>query len=186
MEKITMTTNEKNNLQVQAETVLEEKLSFIENAVDEGKHTVEETDEHELKLREAMKKIMQTKGLVSCPIPVLFYTKDTGWREVIRQRIVALVECHKPGGIYNVKTHDLEIKEFKTVRNGNRKTQVEVTKENAIAKYIAALMADSKDKSEKLKDGSYKITPAKSPADFIIKTPTVKKPFLQLCFDMGK
>ena len=85
-----------------------------------------------------------------------------------------------------MKIHDLEFKEYKTVRNGNSKTQVEVTKETAIAKYVSALMADSKDTSEKQVDGSYKITPAKNPACFIIKTPTTKKPILSISFDMDK
>ena len=178
--------NEKNNLQIQAETVLTEKLSFIESAVEETVLTVDNIDKEELELRAAMKKIMAAKGLVSCPVPVLFFTKDEGWRETLRRRIVALIECHKPGGTYNIKIHDLEFKEYKTVRNGNSKTQVEVAKETAIAKYVSMLMADSKDTSEKLKDGSYKITPAKSPAQFIIKAPTAKKPVLQICFDMDK
>ena len=179
-------TTEKNNLQVQAETVLAERLSFIENAIEETVLTIDNIDKEELELRTAMKKIMEAKGLVSCPVPVLFFTKDNGWRETLRRRIVALIECHKPGGTYNVKIHDLEFKEYKTVRNGNSKTQVEVAKETAIAKYVSLLMADSKDTSEKLKDGSYDITPAKSPADFIIKAPTTKKPMLQICFDMDK
>lgn len=177
---------EKNSLEEQAKTVLEERLSFIEDAVEETVHTVDNIDKEEQELRVAMKKIMDAKGLVSTDVPVLFFTKDNGWREVIRKRLVALIECHKPGATYNVKIHDLEFKEFKTVRTGNSKVQVEVAKETAIAKYVSMLMADSKDTSEKLNDGSYKITPAKSPAAFIIKAPTVKKPILQICFDMDK
>lgn len=177
---------EKNSLEEQAKTVLEERLSFIESAVEETAHTVEETDKEEQELRAAMKKIMDAKGLVSADVPVLFFTKDTGWRETLRQRLVALIECHKPGATYNVKIHDLEFKEYKTVRNGNSKVQVEVAKETAIAKYVSMLMSDSKDTSEKLKDGSYKITPAKSPACFIIKAPTTKRPLLQIAFDMDK
>lgn len=177
---------EKNSLEEQAKTVLEEKLSFIESSVEETVHTAEETNGAELALKEAMKKIMVSKGLVSCPIPPLFLNKEQGWKETIRQRLVALIECHKPGGNYSVKTHDLDIVEYKTVRSGNSKTQVAVSKEAAIGKYVSVLMADSKDKSEKLKDGSYKITPAISPAQFIIKSPTAKKPTLSISFDMDK
>ena len=141
---------EQNSLADQAKTVLEERIAFIQEAVEESVHTVENIDQEELELKAAMAKIMDAKGLVSADVPPLFFNKETGWRETLRQRLVALIECHKPGAAYNVKIHDLEFKEYKTVRNGNSKVQVEVTKETAIAKYIAALMADSKDKSEKL------------------------------------
>ena len=83
-------TTEKNNLQVQAETVLAEKLSFIESAVAETVHTGEDMDEEELELRAAMAKIMTAMGLVSCPVPVLFFTKDNGWRETLRQLVSLL------------------------------------------------------------------------------------------------
>ena len=177
---------ENNEMENRALTALETKLSFIESMVEAQTMTVEPVDEQEKELKEAMQKVMSAKGLVSCPVPPLFFVKDSGWRETIRQRLVALIECHRPGGNYNIKIHDLEIMEYKTVRNGNTKTQVAVSKETAIAKYIAMLMSDSKDKSEKLIDGSYKITPAKSPASFIIKAPTTKKPTLSISFDMDK
>ena len=181
-----MSKNEKNNVNVQAETVFETMLATVETAIDSTVHAVEPVDAQEKELREAIQKMMASRGLVSCNVPILAMETEAGWREELRRRFVAIVNCHKPGSTVRVKIDDLIIDEEKTVKNGNRKTVVKVSRHDAIGKTVAGWMADSKDKSERLETGKVKITEAKDPVLFTVKTPTVKKPFLEICFDMNK
>lgn len=181
-----MSKNEKNLINVQAETVFETMLATVETAVDSTVHTVEAVDEQEQELKKAIAAMMASRGLVSCNVPILAMETETGWREELRRRFVAIVNCHRPGATVRVKTDDLIIDEEKTVKNGNKKTVVKVSRHDAIGKTVAGWMADSKDKSERLETGKIKLTEAKDPVSFTVKTPTAKKPFLEICFDMNK
>ena len=109
-----------------------------------------------------------------------------GWREVVRERIVNIIKVHKPGAVVVVKTSDIEVNEQKSVKNGNSKVSVKVSKEAAIGKLVSAFMAEAKDTSEKMKDGTVKIHKASFEAPYQIKAPTEKKPYLTITFDMDK
>ena len=181
--------NENMNEVVEVEnTAVVERAEEIKKAAMEASmvddHNVDAVDAEEVALKEAVAKMLKESGLVALCPPSLFLVPEKGWREVLRKRLVAIIKCHKPGATYNIKIHDLDVIEYKTERIGKDKQQVLVSKDAAISKYVSSLMARSKDKSEKLTDGTYKITKAPELALFTIKSPTTKKPRLELCFDM--
>lgn len=187
-----MNANEKKMMEQEAERIANlealalARLDMVQEAVEQELDHVSEVDEQEVQLREVMTKMMASRGLVSAKPTTAMLGKLDGWREVVRERIVAIIKCHKPGAQVQVKISDIEINEEKSVKNGNSKVSVKVSKEAAIGKLVSSLMAEAKDTSEKLKDGTVKINKASFEAPYIIKAPTERKPYLTISFDMDK
>ncbi len=181
-----MSKNEKNGLDVQAETVAETTIAVAMQFTVEQSFTVDHIDEQEQALKEQVAKVMKARGLVSTRPAIAMLSPLHSWREQVRNRLNAIIACHRPGASVIVKTDDIEVNEEKAVRSGNRKTVVKVAKEDAIARLVSEFMSDCKDTTEKQEDGSLKVVPAKDMVDFTIKAPSNRKPQLIINFDMNK
>lgn len=174
-----MNANEKNEQGVVVETVVENLLSTALLAVDEeNEHTAEIEDES---LKAALSAALQARGLVSCPPPLLaMIAGHDGWKETLRQRLIAICKAHKAGATYNIKISDLEIDEVKSVKNGNRKHFIPVDPHTAISKWASTIMSDSVDKTNR---ATQTVIPASNHVSFTLRGPSSRRPTLEISFD---
>ena len=149
---------------------------------------VQEINEAEENLRQAIADAMAKKGLASV-LPstgmIEAMPNVAGWRAILLSRLVALCKCHKKGASYVVKTADLDLSsEQVRVRDKRTKAVTIVTaqREKAMAGFVATLLKGCYDTTSKDKWGAITVLPAENPVQFTIEVPSEKRPTMRMHF----
>ncbi len=171
---------EKNNIAIQAETVVETNIATIEMVVEAESNIAAHAKEaakltkEEKQLQEEIAKVMKAKGLVSCPASLACIeatTKKESVLQVVAKRIVALCACHVPGASYTVKTSDLApLTMFRKVKDakGNISSRRNSIEEE-VAKAVQTIMAGTQGKVDRY---TGKVEAPANPVNYNLQSPS--------------